>query len=359
MNDLQDIINTQVLSHEDGLQLLSVSVALVKALEKTQAHSNGVHTFANIIARLHQVGVEPNKALLIAGIQCAARDGSFEALARYLNIAASGGYQLRFQQLLSLLGNLHSYLVVCGPELNQSWDGRRRKQQILRILTGWQYGVRRSNEERQPAIFMAIKKCEMCLWRRYISILRIVGGKDVVFGEWSNFKRSLLGLEFPNKETAHLTRIAGYFAVNLIRANDAERAWSVIQDSGFKIGALRNSTWSMLLDYPQYIRNWQPAMAAAMAEKILKKYEECLVEIEATMGITWSGGEDGYHIASIQGETAVDPEDLGEHEGLDHEKMHGKAGTANGKRTSKTGPQRQVGPGNGEILSNQTSWRRF
>ncbi|KAA6411494.1 MAG: hypothetical protein FRX48_04774 [Lasallia pustulata] len=338
IDHLREIISTRVLSHQDGVELLSASVALINALKKLRSPSTEgrvLCAFTATIARLHRLGVEPNEALIIFGIWCAARARSFEALARYLNIATSNSHRLGGRLLYSLLKGLHGYLPICDREVYQGLNGRRRKQQALRILTGWQFdGVRRPDEKRQPCLFMAMPRSDLSLWKSYVSLLRGVGGKDVIFSEWSNFKRSLPGLANPVKDHSATTKssgtvdlgdaiaIAGTFARSLILVDDAERAWQVIHDCGSELGAVSDETWSMLLDYPQHIRSWQPAMA----EKVLKKYEECVNKIEAAMGIAWVGGEDGYHIASIQGETAEELDDLEElGEGMDRVNMLAKA----------------------------------
>ena len=351
---VREIISTRVLSYQNGLELLSASVALIIAFKRPSSPSTKgsvLCAFTAIIARLHRLGLEPNKALIKYGMWCAARAGSFEALARYLNIATSNSHWLGKKLLYSLLKGLHDYLPISDREVHQGLNGRRRKQQVLRILTGWQFdGVRRPDEERQPCLFMAMPRSDLSLWKSYVALLRVVGGKDVVFGEWSNLKRSLPDLANPVKdhsatkqssetdELADAIAIAGFFARSLILLNDAERAWQVIHDCGSELGAVSDETWSMLLDYPQHIRSWQPEMA----EKVLKKYEECVNKIEAAMGIAWVGGEDGYHIATVQEETAEELEDLQEFgEGMDRVYMHAKAST----RVSWPPDGRRVGCG--------------
>ena len=303
-----EVIHTRVRSRRDGLDLLSNSPALIKALQKPQPPREILGAINIIFARLHYVGVEPNKASLLFGMLCAARAGSFEALQLYLSQAVSYGHKLALNDVRSVLQNLYKYVFEYYKEDNQSWIGRRRKQQLLRIVTGWQCdGVRQPGEKRRDTIFKIVRKgkvSQVSLWEYYTCMLRIAGGKDVLFGEWLDFNRPLPNLtssgEDNNKTARSLSlvkkriRIAGCFARNLVLANDAERAWQVIQDTDADVEAVDDTTWSLLLDHPQHIKSWQPAMA----EKVIKKYEESIVEIEAAMGITWSGGEDGYHVTS-------------------------------------------------------------
>lgn len=300
---LLGVIHTRVRSRRDGLDLLSNTAALIEALQKPQSPFRILRAINIIFARLRSVGVEPNKELLVFGILCAARGGSFEALRRHLSQSVSHDYNLSRSEIRSLLQNLHEYLSEYYQENNKSWDGRRRKQQLLQIVTGWQFdGVRRPGEERQHGIYMIMQGFEISHWEYYTRILRIAGGKDVVVGEWLNFKRALPNLTSLGKDnissaqplhpTDKRIRIAGLFARNLVLANDAERAWQVIQDTCPDVEAVDDTTWSLLLDHPQHIQSWQPAMT----EKVLNKYEESIIEIEAAMGITWSGGEDGYHV---------------------------------------------------------------
>lgn len=195
---------------------------------------------------------------------------------------------------------------------------------------------------------MALPLATISLWEQYISLLRRVGGKDVVFSEWLSLKRSLPGLMFPDKHNnktagsagiGDLGQIAGYFAKSLVEADDAERAWQIIHDSGITVGAVSNPTWSLLLDHPQYIRSWQPEMA----KKVLEKYEESIRKIEATMGIRWLGGADGYHVTTRESaDESGGPDEL--EDGLGCVEIHAKAGASKGKRMSKSRPQRQVKP---------------
>ncbi|KAI4121946.1 MAG: hypothetical protein LQ347_006687 [Umbilicaria vellea] len=300
-----EVIHTRVRSRQDGLDLLSNSAALFEALQKSQHPVKILRAINIIFTRLHHVGVELNKASLVYGIQCAAHAGSFEALQLYLSQAFSYGHKLALHEFRSLMQNLYEYVIKNYKEDTRSWDGRRRKQQLLRVVTGWQCdGVRRPGEERQYSIHSVMRKfqgSEVSLWENHTCILRIAGGKDVLFDEWLDFNRPQPDPTSSGKDNNNeRIQIAGLFASNLVLANDAERAWQVIQDTGSDVGAVDDTTWSLLLDHPQHIRNWQ----AAMAEKVIKKYEESVVRIEAAMGITWSGGEDGYHITTNQEKSA-------------------------------------------------------
>lgn len=359
---LLGVIHTRVRSRRDGLDLLSNTAALIEALQKPQSPFRILRAINIIFARLRYVGVEPNKELLVFGILSAARAGSFEALRRHLSQTVSHGYNLGRSEIRSLLQNLHEYLSEYYKEDNKSWDGRRRKQQLLQIVTGWQCdGVPRPGEERQHGICMVMQGFEIRQWEYYIFILRIAGGKDILVGEWLNFKRALPNLTSLGKDnissarslhpTDERIRIAGFFARNLVLANDAEGAWQVVQDTCSDVEAVDDTTWSLLLDHPQHIKSWQPAMA----EKVLHKYEESIIEIEAAMGITWSGGEDGYHVSSNQDESAEEwdePEEPEEPSGRSD--IHTKARSLNGRMTSKNRPLRQVGLSSGGRLTKQT-----
>ncbi|MCJ1302287.1 hypothetical protein MMC08_005090 [Hypocenomyce scalaris] len=314
---LLDTIGSQVVTHEDGLLLLSASTQLIQVLQRFRSSFTEMRllrAFNVIISRLHRVRVEPDKAMLLFGIRCAARAGSFEAMERYLNIFGSHDHQLGLSHLLLLLRELRSYLE--DQKDQNGWEGRRRKQQLLRILTGLQYdGGSQPDEERQPCVFKTMPKSDIPLWKLYISLLRLLGGKDVVFNEWLRFRRS--PPDVANPETVDIgtsqlsdnerlaDRIAGCFVRHLVWADDAERAWQVIQDSACNVEVIPGETWSLLLDHPEHIKTWVPAMA----EKVLQKYEEDMIKIEVAMGIKWLGGEDGYHVATEIAEELSDSEE--------------------------------------------------
>ena len=81
------------------------------------------------------------------------------------------------------------------------------------------------------------------------------------------------------------------FVQYFIDLGQPKQAWKVVQESKANRDMLSNSTWSLLLDYPQDLPTWD----TGMQQVILAKYEEMVSKIEIAMGIEWHGGESGWH----------------------------------------------------------------
>ena len=291
----------RLLTREDGHEFCQSFGSFVAALGKGMTLAdNGqiLSCYNSILSRLSLLNVPLSNNLVSHGILLASAARTSTALKHYVQLFAERQKLSRWsphQIYQAVFNNLRDW--VENDEFT-GWDGFRRKLELLNLLTGWANdGVRKPNEVRQVSIHSIMQKKGTILRRNYLLCLRVLAGADAVFEEWLQFQRSPLweriytsddGSKFSDGK-----RVADIFAKALLLANDPRRAWQVVRESKCEPQMLEDSTWSRLLDHPEHLHEWRDGMA----EPILKKYEEYLVNIEKELGVRWSGGEGGSHIA--------------------------------------------------------------
>ncbi|MCJ1258869.1 hypothetical protein MMC24_006703 [Lignoscripta atroalba] len=301
---IQQLISRHVLTHLDGLRLVAAFPDFIRAMgygEDVSMSRRILRTLNAILSRLHQLHIPIDRNMALYGIKCASRAGLAAALRHHLAILASLDDTLGIDDSLSVLDNLLSSIE---QDSFDGWVGLRRKQELLTVATGWGNGnINKSAQNRYPSVYSSMRKDHLDIWSRYLDLVRKLSGKEAVFGQWLQIRTSPVFLEKasipdlgegardPHSVSLRIG-LVNIFVQNMVMANDPGRAWQIIYESKGILDVLDDSTWSLLLDYPEFIIDWQPEMAAP----VLKKYEDHLLRIEKAMGLKWSGGEIGFHI---------------------------------------------------------------
>lgn len=281
--ELLQAIQENVVSHEDGLRLCSVYPDLIRALERCwhQCTENEALRDVNaIIARLKCLGVALPEQLLNFFMVGAVRRGSPAALMAYISMIKSRNEEKSRRWVP--LTNLLTQFMNQEPHQRtfQGWNGKRKRQEWLCII-------------------------------------------QVLLSEWDEM------LESQQDGTgSHDNEISNTNLNNFVQAflslGGSKLAWQVAKTYYHRYGPLHNKTWTSLLDYPDSIRGWLPALVRQyedqlqflqretfkllfahpelikewtpdMTEPVKVALESHLIRIERLMHIQWKGGENGFH----------------------------------------------------------------
>jgi len=243
------------------------------------------------VGRLEMLDTPLSNDVYFWGIYLSAEARSTGGLNRYLRDNGCKSGLFAESQRGSILWSINRWVL---SDTFSGWEGRRRKQALLNLCSGWERkGVMQANETRQTSLRDMVITTNPVT---YFSILRTLGGIGALFDEWTGIKENwpkTLENDF-NDPSQHLKlmQLVEGIVLALLEANAPERAWKVIGEAQCRSEDLMQSTWEGLLDYPEYIKS----VSGDMSEHILRKYEHCLEQTERSLGIRWSGGETGFHL---------------------------------------------------------------
>lgn len=242
-----------------------------------------------VVSRLKRFHVPVGRLVGFRGIRFAAEARSTAAMKHYLQASSELGKPLKRNPWISRLLSSVERWVETDPFAG--WEGIRRRQGLLVLMCGWrESGIRGPHEIRQACIHDMIPTS---LESIYLSILRRIANADALFDHWLHLQTSEPWEGSSPKGVPPLQpQVIEAFVQNLIQAGDPKRAWQVVEESGCRSNDLGESTWDALLEYPEYVGKWQDGMS----ERMLRKYEQNLGRIEESIGVRWSGGEDGFHL---------------------------------------------------------------
>lgn len=276
-------IQENVVSHEDGLRLCTVYPELMSTLKRCWHHSTGIealHDINAIVARLTCMGVGLPEELLEFFMIEAVRRGSPAAVMAYISTMKSRneGNSRQWLPITTLL----TEFIDLEPHRRtfQGRDGKRKEQEWLCIF-------------------------------------------QILFSEWDKTLES-----HQDGSDRHLNDISNFNFNKFVRVflllGGNKLAWQVAKMYYHRCGPIHDENWGLLLDHPDYIRGWLPALVRQhddrlqllqqktleilsarpelvkrwtpeMTEPVLIALERHLIQIESRMHIRWSGGENGFH----------------------------------------------------------------
>lgn len=294
---VQEVIIGYLTTYEAGLRFLPVFTCFVdrnRRKWKVVETMKMLCVFNAASSRLPLLKVPLDKNFITQGIYLSLGAQSTNALRYYVHLLKplmKDGEDIRAN------GALQDLRTWVQHDTFHGWDGSRRKQELLHILTGWENdGIGKPNESRQHCLFDIVKSRDLAGGCDYIFALSKLSKSNNVFQEWRHFKVILQKSDFlaayPALSRLRRKKIFHAFVDAFISADEPEKAWGVYRHSGCKPEMVLSATLDRLLDYPQYITDWHEGMEDA----VLQKYTSYIKNIEKLMGIRWSGGEDGCHL---------------------------------------------------------------
>lgn len=258
-------------------------------------------SFNAVTARLSRSQEAPTLPQIFFGMLCAAGDPAamhqcFKLLEQ-INDRDTLPKDYRYVIFPRIVDSICSQPESTGSD----WHRGRVGQQWLRVVTGWEsHGLPRDNLERRQLCFYSIGAANSGkLWKTYLRLLSRFGDANVVYNEWVLYQQSkpFEITDGESDEASRNTAAVAKCAVNataraLVRSGDAKRAWQVMYDFGGDLAAtVEDASLDTLMAYPQYIREWLPFMEGPA----LSVLERELQRVEGYLGLSWEGGEDGFH----------------------------------------------------------------
>ena len=294
-------------SLRDGIQLVSRFPTIAQVLGQSQTVAeaeNILRTLNLIVSRLSLLKIPLDRNIICYGIHCATKARSTIAFRHYISQLAQDQLQLDLSETLGVLKNL----VLWAEQDNfEGWDGSRRRQELLYVISGQIIeGFQISRKEKQANLRECMARGNAQAWDRFLYVIGKISGKDALSREWQMMKpssgeKSVRSTEDTTQQDRNSysghpgAEVTNSFIQHLLASNGPEEAWKVVTESSCKAEALDDLTWNSLLDYPEYLTEWEPGMA----EPLLKKYEQEILKIEAALGIKWTGGENGSHVSPL------------------------------------------------------------
>ena len=277
-------VQKNILSHEDHLHLCSVCPYLIKALKRCSYRSTAAEalcTINAIIARFKYVGVALPLELLQFAMLESIRGKLPAVVMAYISMMVSENKGKGPRLCIPITRALATLVKQQSlEEPFQGWDGQCKKQEWLCIIQ-----VMLSEWDQAVGSFEDGEVCPRC----------------------------------PHFNT-NFNRLVQAF----LNLGEPKLAWQVVKRYNHRFGPLKATNWHMLLEHPDGIEGWSPALVRQLEVrsraleretfKLLFIYPELtgkwtpdmdgpakvelerqLKQIENILEIKWKGGEDGFH----------------------------------------------------------------
>ena len=268
------------------------------------------------------------------------------ALGRLLQVIWRDKLQSR-QEIGSTFLEIAAGLVEVLEKENLSKD-RRRRAQYLHIIKGRHVtGEEIHNRTRRWGLCSWAERCfthKGDLWPIYIQLVDLFAEPQIVLNEWRHYSARLatsLATNTQLRSDAFLfeeplpskvgktkksrtsdrarmaqigqgmmgeSRVEHCAAILLNNARNAtiqtllrseawQEAWTLVYECEKPAIAITPQSWMALLRYPdglQGLQQWLPEMEAPALEMLAQE----VAKLEDSLGLSWTGGEDGYHVKS-------------------------------------------------------------
>ena len=297
------IIDSRLHTTEDHALLLDSWSQLRECLhtDKNLDDKRQVLRFYNaLISRLihFDVPVKAHPRYIKHGLYYSLRAQSTSALQYYANMGKHTALDWPREEVVDASSALQEWIQ---NDDFQGWSGARRKEELLMLLTGWE--IPSGDEEHvkwEPHFRTVFSPFYDCSVREHL--FRLLGkliSVDEILRAWAACKHRVASKANRSKldiDSGDLMSIACEFVEILATLGRGDLAWNLINEQGVKLTSLGGHTLKVLLDYPERITQWDPALEHVL----LEKYDELLGKAEHSLGIRWIGGENGYHVMTSE-----------------------------------------------------------
>ncbi|MCJ1445950.1 MAG: hypothetical protein MMC23_006455 [Stictis urceolatum] len=248
----------------------------------------------NIIARRHVLCTGTVTDNLVgAGLYHAVRARNVDTIRYYLGLASANVVD---PKLPAHLGEtMEAWWDWMQEDECEGWENRRNKQAIHMLFAG----ALNFPEWQGQGRCVLFKWNEGLEHRARVYLVYILGrlcGADAVIDAWTMYQRTEEYKRLSEAENEEQQRALGKalrpYLEALVWNGHPKVAWELVESLGWPAHRLGQETWNLLLDHPEYMTHWSPGMD----DLVLIKYEEHVQRLEDTLGIRWSGGEDGSHV---------------------------------------------------------------
>lgn len=277
--------------------LLLSNFQVLKALErcylKSSSNVSKIHYTNAVICRFQKIGLSMPLGLMYGGLKAAAWGNHPVTMKQYFTLFNPVKRTVDFPHSFDLkLWNeiFQAILVVarCTPRHDlEAW--RLKKAQWAEVVTGWNTDES-SFARRERCIYDVLVNFGVRGLASYFRLVRQFCSTDAILRMW--LEHHLIydtgGLP-PNT----LNFIFNSFIQLLLAKDDPKRAWEVARNTAPRFGAIQDKSWQLLLQHPEFFDRWIPGMDKFVVDA-LEKYASY---VERQLGVRWTGGEDGIHVA--------------------------------------------------------------
>ncbi|KAI9837770.1 MAG: hypothetical protein M1819_006704 [Sarea resinae] len=225
--------------------------------------------------------------ICVLGLKYAASADSVTAMGNYLTKLKDQGSNLSEGDLVFILDKMGRHRRS-PKHVRKSHPAVRfwQDDETLRILTGAENG----NSSR-ASLKEHVRREKSNVWSTYILALGRFEAIEALKEEWEIYKEDQPAPpEEKIRESEAATSEA--FARAFIQNDDFQRAWEVVQTTSLTAEDLPKGAWLRLLGHLEYCGT----LPKDIGSIILSKYEEYLSLIERSLGVIWTGGEEGRHL---------------------------------------------------------------
>ena len=292
--ELLDVLNKRVLPLPQFKSRLpsGLSEYVAAALERcehgsTKAQSLGL--LNTIIERFHHSGIPIPPTLLRYCFKVAAKYNAPAAMKEYLQTVISHPRKQQFLASLDLSywKTVISQILLHPQSKARDWNSLRHRKAWVEVLVGWCFddGLL---IQRSFCLYDVLVQYDIEGLKSFISLVQKFCTPVEILRLWADFSIH----EKPPLSTTALELMINSSISSLLGKNDPERAWQLAQIAMQRNHGIKQKNWKRLLRFPEHIGEWNPHLnnpASAALERYLK-------DIERTLQVVWTGGEDGYHI---------------------------------------------------------------
>ena len=293
-------------SYEDGQHLLSKEW-IFPAREEESSDRPAPAGFNAITARLHKLGLDLRPRNIFYGILCAYQDPA--ALKQYLMMLQTP----RADDSLAVK-EFAEFFEHIAPKLRKRrvsrWQKSIHDEQWFNVITGLADNeLVRVNAPRELSLYDLGPGLDLKHWGWYINVVDRILGIGTTYLEFLRFKNQGAAQSgFEEGDTNFIKWVLNPTVQHLAKGNDPEHAWELARELEDPSKGIHPRTWKALLAHPDYVRTWIPKMFPKMNGSKLESLEEQVMgmstsetlehevrQLEMDMGLSWRGGEDGYH----------------------------------------------------------------
>ena len=196
---------------------------------------------------------------------------------------------IRNKHRLWLFDHISKTFTAVPSHVKDNWSQERIRKQWVYVITGHAYtpgGFNQPPSEREHSIYHFGPAIDHTTWPDYVEMLSRIQLSGVVEREWRAF--------LSGKTEMQGTIVKEYLNPTIratIRSGDVKGAWKIAHETENLVKDLEKDTLSLLLAHPEYLISWDPEMNEAALSMLEREIEK----LEASFGVRWEGGEDGYH----------------------------------------------------------------
>ena len=293
---------------------------------KTDIRDSDIHNFDDLqlagirtldsynalVSRTKKIGVPIRPETSLIGIEYAVKNPA--AMREYLRLWSTSPHR-EHPSLHPARRKTVFYVASKLAELPTQFvrDNKILARQYSEVITGWTHLGYKSTpgEIRKPSLYHIAQGLKLDTWQNYMKLLARFSGPKGLYNEWVDYSTQLLADESSKSDckpepqrltvftymtgpsTPQVLNAARNITIRCLVYTGAWRlAWRLAYELDDVAKDIDSRTWRFLLQYPSGVRKW----IQEMNDPAIAMLESKISQLERSLGIRWTGGEDGHHV---------------------------------------------------------------